>query len=221
MNILIVAATIPEVLPFINRFKLKEKNKIFSGAYNNFHINLLITGIGMVATTYNLTKTITSYKYDIAINVGIAGSFNKSHTIGEVVNVVEDKFSELGAEDGEHFVSLNNLNIEPHNIEIIANPLLNFPKTLDLLKKVKGITVNTVHGNKKSIDNIIKIDNPDIETMEGAAFMYVCLSENMKFIQLRAISNLIEKRKKENWNVPLAIKNLNNILLSVFQEKFL
>jgi len=175
----------------------------------------------MIATTYNLTKTITLNKYDIAINAGVAGSFSKDLPNGEVVNVVEDKFSELGAEDGLSFVAFNELNIEPHNIEKITNPLVNYPKTMGCLKKVKGITVNTVHGNEKSINDIIKIDNPDIETMEGAAFMYVCLFENIKFIQLRAISNRIEKRNKENWNIPLAIKNLNNTLLSILQEKII
>ena len=61
--------------------------------------------------------------------------------------------------------------------------------------------------------------NPDIETMEGASFMYVCLNEGVNFIQLRAISNYIEKRNKQNWNINLAIENINNLLIKWLKEK--
>ena len=77
------------------------------------------------------------------------------------------------------------------------------------MKKVKSITVNTVHGNKKSIAQIIKRLNPDIENMEGAAVFKVCNFFNTTCIQLRSISNYVEKRNKKKWNIPLAIQNLN------------
>jgi futalosine hydrolase len=48
--------------------------------------------------------------------------------------------------------------------------------------------------------------------MEGAAFFYACEEANVAALQVRAISNYVEKRNKENWNMPLAVKNLNNWL---------
>ena len=45
--------------------------------------------------------------------------------------------------------------------------------------------------------------------MEGAAVMMVCEKFKIKSIQIRAISNLVERRNKEKWNIPLAIKRLN------------
>ena len=77
------------------------------------------------------------------------------------------------------------------------------------MKQVKSITVNTVHGNEKSIKNIVRRLNPDIENMEGAAVFKVCETFNIPCIQIRAISNYVEKRNKESWNIPLAIQNLN------------
>jgi len=228
MNILIVAATIQEVLPFIKAMKLKEKisDKIFSVDYKNYHIDLLITGIGMVATTYNITKTIIVNNYNLAINVGIAGSFKKDIAIGETVHVIEDRFSELGAENGEIFLSIKDLNLNNSInmndfLDKIVNPSINIHETIDILKKVKGITVNTIHGNEKSISKIIETYDPDIETMEGAAFMSVCLAEDIKFIQLRGISNYIEKRNKDNWNIPLAIHKVNKTILSLFEKEII
>ena len=39
--------------------------------------------------------------------------------------------------------------------------------------------------------------------------------ENMNFLQLRSISNYVEERNKANWDIPLAIKNLNDKLSEV------
>jgi futalosine hydrolase len=49
--------------------------------------------------------------------------------------------------------------------------------------------------------------------MEGAAFFYACEEANVDGLQVRAISNYVEKRNKENWNLALAVKNLNDWLI--------
>ena len=51
--------------------------------------------------------------------------------------------------------------------------------------------------------------NPDIESMEGAAVFKVCEEMRVPCIQIRSISNKVERRNKENWNLDLAISNLN------------
>ena len=45
--------------------------------------------------------------------------------------------------------------------------------------------------------------------MESAAFFYVCLSEHVPFMALRAISNRVETRNKAAWNIPLALRSLH------------
>ena len=49
----------------------------------------------------------------------------------------------------------------------------------------------------------------DIESMEGAAFHYVCLQQKIKFLQLRSISNVAGERDKTKWMMKEAINNLN------------
>ena len=77
------------------------------------------------------------------------------------------------------------------------------------MRKVKGITVNTVHGIENSIHEMVERLHPDIESMEGAAVFKVCEEMRVSCIQIRSISNKVEKRNKESWNLPLAISNLN------------
>ena len=161
--------------------------------------DVIVTGVGMVNTTFYLTKKLSKKDYDLVINMGVAGSFSDEIKTGDVVEVIEDIFSEIGFENGNSFSEFTNFRIE------------NYFKVAEKtnLKKAKGITVNTVHGNKKKITEVISRLKPDVESMEGAACFMVCEKFEIPCIQIRAISNKVEKRNKENWNLDLAISNLN------------
>jgi len=212
MNILIVSATKEEVLPLLGNYSFQQTENIYS--YKN--IDVLITGVGMVAMAFSMGKFVNKH-YDIILNAGIAGSFNKKIQIGDIVNVTEDMFSELGAEDGERFLSIEEMGLKGSSKLEVGNSKLE-AGSWKSLTKVKSITINTVHGNDSSIKKIIERLNPDIETMEGAAFMYACKQMNVPCIQIRAISNYVEKRDKSKWNIPLAIANLNNMLIQFIES---
>ena len=191
MKILLIAATSDEII-----------KEYFSNS------EILILGVGMVNTTYELTKRLTANSYDLVINMGIAGCFNSAIKIGDVVEVIEDNFSELGFENGVEFKQFSDLQIKT-NYSV---------KGKTSLQKVKGITVNTVHGNEVSITEIINRLNPDVESMEGAAVFKVCKVFAVSCVQIRAISNKVEKRNKANWNMPLAIQNLNATVAQIITE---
>tara|TARA_B100001142_G_scaffold330325_1_gene398130 strand:- start:2653 stop:3231 length:579 start_codon:yes stop_codon:yes gene_type:complete len=182
MNVLIVAAT---------------GSEISSEMIRDFPT--LTTGVGMLNAAINLTKELHKKKYDLVINMGVAGSFSSEIKIGDVVEVTEDSFSEIGFEDGESFSEFSDFDIKDRFIVAARTSL----------RKVRAITVNTVHGNQNSIDNIIERLDPDIESMEGAAIFQVCDEMKIPCMQIRSISNKVEIRNKDNWQLDLAIRNLN------------
>lgn len=208
MKILLVAATYQEIEPFIQKYAPKFNADSFIKIGKN-EVKILITGVGMVSTSYALGKAFTQDKYDLALNVGIAGSFYRNIKMGQLVEVREDILSELGAEDDEEFVSLEQM--EMGEVEFTASDKFVIKGGL---RKVTSITVNTVHGNEESISEIRERVNPTIETMEGASFFYACEEAETEALQVRCISNYVEKRNRENWNLPLAVKNLNDWLIS-------
>ncbi|WP_316810692.1 futalosine hydrolase [Pedobacter heparinus] len=200
MKILLVAATWPEIALLAKHFHLPEKDFVRTADFD-----ILITGVGMTATAYALGKHLSG-AYKLVLNLGIAGAFNRAVSLGNVLNITSDEFAELGAEDGNDFLSMEQLGFG-HSRFVAANNLLH--ESVAKLKKVKGITVNRVHGNQKSIDRTIKQFNPDTESMEGAAVLYCCQQAALPCLQVRSISNYVEPRNKENWQVGLALKNLN------------
>ncbi|UKJ08197.1 futalosine hydrolase [Solitalea lacus] len=200
MKLLVVAATQAEIQPFLD---------------TKADCDVLITGIGMVATAYQLTKKLLSNRYELVINAGIAGSFDRSLALGSVVQVASDCFPELGAEDGDQFIDLFSLGFVDENETPFSNKKLINPFQIEGLQVVSGITVNKVHGNEASITAIQQRFATQSESMEGAAVLYVCLTEQVKCLQLRSISNYVERRNRNAWNIPLAISNLNQALITI------
>ena len=203
MKPLIVAATRFEILDSIPLLEEKQ-------------IPYLITGVGMTATAFALGKVLTQQQ-DIShvLNVGIAGSFDKNIPLGEVLAIHTDTFYELGAEDGEEFLNIEDLGFGKgtyHNINT----------SIDLkIPKYEAITVNKVHGNEKTIQKVLmKYPNVKVESMEGAAVFYACEQEGMPCAQIRAISNYVERRNKGTWQIDLALKNLNNWLQKFLLENY-
>lgn len=209
MKLLIVSATPKEIEPIIFQNQKKE-------------FDVLVTGVGMVATTYYLTKKLSSKKFDLALNLGIAGSFDKKIQLGEIVNITKDIFSEIGAEDNQKFIPLGELNIQKGLPEPFKNKVINkttiFNNHFSSIKKVTGITVNKVLGNTSSIEAVKQIFNPQTESMEGAAFLYTCIKENTPCYQIRSISNYVEQRNKELWKTEKAIKNLCDFAVDLIQK---
>lgn len=216
MKILVVVATPQEISLTLDYFKLgnTKKGNLFE---LNDKISFLITGVGMVATAYSLGKELGKQNFDVAINIGIAGSFNRSISLGDIVKVEEDIIADLGAQDKDDFLSLEDMGFATSS-DFRFRSDTEYLQQLKHLKTVKAITVNTVHGNMTSIEKVVNRLAPDIESMEGAAFHYACQDMGIKAVQIRSISNYVEERDKQNWNIPLAIKNLNNELIKFVES---
>jgi futalosine hydrolase len=88
---------------------------------------------------------------------------------------------------------------------------------LQTLPVVRSITVNTVHGRDESIAAIVDRLSPQIESMEGAAFAYACTISGVRYAQVRAVSNTVERRNRGAWQLDLAIRNLNDTALQILK----
>ncbi len=231
MKILLVAATEFEVSELKSKFKSQNSKETideqegplpttnYQPPTDNRQLptancKLLITGVGMVATAYALGCELAADNYDLAINLGIAGSFDRGIALGEVVEVITDTLAELGAEDDTVFLPIDQMGFGDSRFDATYQP---GELMLPSAKKVTGITVNTVHGNEASIQKLQQRLNAQTESMEGAAFFYACSQAGVPCMQLRAISNYVEKRNRDAWQIGLAIKNLNTYALELLE----
>ena len=224
MRILVVVATEEEVGSLKSEVRSQSQepraksqdleNEAQGSGLKILDFELLITGVGMVATAFTLGKHLAINGYDLVVNLGICGSFDRGITLGDVLEITEDTFAELGAEDDSAFLSIEKMGFGEGTFypSTKLSDLYNLFNTFNL-KTANAITVNTVHGNEASIKKVTERLNPQLESMEGAAFFYACREMNVPCIQIRAVSNYVEKRNRDNWEIGLAIKNLNTFAL--------
>jgi len=223
MKLLLVFATHPEAKELLQKFGIKSdlESQVYSFESGHIGVDVIITGIGMVNTAYYLGKQFASNSYDVALNVGLAGSFDRSIRLGEVVNITEECISELGAEDGEKFLRIDQMN--PNIADKSDSPyeLINKSRIknviIDHLISVKGISVNTVHGEDKSIGKVKSLFSPSVESMEGAAFFVACANVGIKFAEIRAISNYVEQRNTSNWEIDKAVKEFTGTIEEILK----
>ena len=224
MRILIVCATPVEVGPVVAALGPARVNGLDSDGtqprverytYADRDVDVLLTGVGMVATAAWCSRVLSASQYDLALNLGVCGSFDPDLEPGTVVHVVKDRIAELGAEDGDAFLAFHDLAL-PGESELL-NPGQANPAIADL-PAVRGITVNTVHGNEQSIAAVVQRFHPQVESMEGAAFMYACVIHEVPFAQVRAVSNVVEKRNRDAWKMPEAIANLGTVALRILDH---
>lgn len=204
MQILLCAATIFEIattISYIKQKKLEHK------------ITVVITGVGLTAATYSLTKEVLNRQPQLIIQAGIAGSLNENLELTKTVVVKNDAIGDLGVFENEQFKNIFELAlVEKNSLPWKNERLLN--SNIDVLEMtgleiVDSVSIQEITTDKNRIAYYKNKLGAEIETMEGAALHYVGLMENIPFLQLRSISNYAGERDKTKWNLEASIEQLN------------
>lgn len=166
-------------------------------------VSVVISGVGLTATALATSKAIQQGRPDIVILAGIAGVFpHAPFKIGEVVLVETEVEGDLGFFTPKGFVHLAHL---PIDMEFERRHTLSCPHLPEgaPFSLARSISLNA------AMAPFVDTHNVDLENMEGAAFFHVCLQENQRFIELRAISNLV-KIGDDNWDMQGSVLALTN-----------
>ena len=206
MQILIVSATEIEIEPLIRARP---------------DLAYCITGVGAAATTLSIADALNEKRYDLLIQAGVGGSFDFEEAgPAAVVAVRRDRFADLGVFEDDRFSSVYDMDLADQHAFPFTNGWLERPEDAfsflpHYIKKVDAITVNAIQADDK-LNKIMRAKyEATIESMEGAAFHYVCLKKKVPFLQLRAVSNLVGDRNKANWKLLQAFENLSNSITQI------
>ena len=221
MRILITAAEEEELITARQAF-----NSLSKSEQNALDITYMLTGIGTTSTSYRLTKMLTESNppFALALNIGIAGSFSDEYPIGSVARVEKEFFGDLGFETYSGFQTLFDYKIldadtYPYKKDALIAPSLSAGAE-SVLKEygcATAVTVQTVSGLPEKKVQLQHDFKPQIESMEGAAFFYVCLLERIPFAELRSVSNEVGERDRGKWNIPLALSSLRDAVRNLME----
>src|SRR5436190_18507049 len=145
MRVLIVSAMDMEIAPLTTSLERRDGSHAYR--CGDHEIDVLITGVGMVATAAWTGRALAQSPYDLALNLGLCGSFDPVLAPGTVVHVTSDHLVELGAEDGDGFLTVRDLGLQrdndpPFEEGRILNSAPPANAVLQKLPSVEGITVN-------------------------------------------------------------------------------
>src|SRR5690349_4527271 len=105
MHLLLCAATPFEIAPVVEY--IKEQN--IPG------IEILITGVGMTAATYALTKSVLKKRPDFILQAGVAGCLDELLPLTKIVMVEHETIGDLGVMQRGRFDSLFDLGLLNRN----------------------------------------------------------------------------------------------------------
>jgi futalosine hydrolase len=211
MQLLLCAATRNEIEPTIRHIESQQLQ----------NIDVVITGVGITAATYAITKAIYEKKPGLVLQAGVAGSLDPALTLGSTFLVEHETIGDLGVEENGAFKTISDLNLLDQN-EFpwkdgkLSNNLL--PWKHLALRELTGITVNEISTNEERINYYRNNLGAELESLEGASLHYVALMENIPFLQLRALSNFVGERNKSKWMMQAAIADLNQELQRVISK---
>jgi futalosine hydrolase len=205
MQILLCAATEFEIAPTIEVLK--------GNAELSKNVTVLITGVGMLPATYELTKAVLTEKPGMIVQAGLAGCLDENIPLGTTAAVLRETVGDLGVLQNSTFDSVFDMglikpNEHPWNGAKLQNPNEELLKNTGLIL-IDSVTVNEISTNEDRISYYKNGLEAGIESMEGAALHYVGLMENIPFLQLRALSNYVGERDKSKWVLDKAIEILN------------
>ena len=226
MRILICSAEQEELDCAIQALRLYE-SKIAGKA----QVDFMLTGIGTTSACYRVTRKLVEAQaegnpYALAINIGIAGSYDlEKFPVGSTALVEKEFFGDLGFMTASGFQTLFDsktldANLFPFKdgaLEMLPLPEF-FNGIASSFRPATGVTVQTITGDDRTVRMLIDKYSPQIETMEGAGFFYVCLNENVKFLEFRSVSNKVGEEDTAKWDTPKALDSLKEAMKEFFRQ---
>jgi futalosine hydrolase len=212
MNVLVIAATDRELTGF----------KEISFTRPSLMVHTAVTGVGLLPCTYAIMQLIARRNPDLIIQVGIAGCFNPTLVLGTAVTVRKELLADMGVyeTDGYHDIfelGLAEENMPPFEQGAIVNHHDDLIESASL-PSVSAVSVNEISTSAEKINVFAEKYKADIESMEGAALHYVCVMQQIPFIQIRGISNLVGERDKTKWKIPESMLAATNACINLINK---
>lgn len=217
-RIAIVASTQMELAPFI-QFLQREAEQVGEIHFQvgECEVDLLFSGIGILETTFNLLQYLQKARPDGWIQAGIGGAFDPLLSFGTVYQIHSEVLAGFGAgqPDGTTVDPFSMGWKQPNDQPYLDGKLICPYRSPINLPSASGMTTFQSHGHPALIEWLRKSVHGQIENMEGAAFFYVSLMQEIPFLSMRAISNRVETRDTTAWDIPGAIQQLHLVLLQM------
>ena len=182
---------------------------------------LVETGIGAVNTAQALTVALQEIDPKLVLQIGIGGAYLGSGLDkGDLALATEENYGDLGVitsagwfpadEIGIPVLSTNRDYYNTYSLDptLVAKAQHILEQSGEHVVQGPFVTVQQCTGREDIGNELAARFNAICENMEGAAAAHICTLYAVPFLELRAISNRVEDRNKDAWDIPRSVQRV-------------
>ena len=176
-------------------------------------------GIAKVNTAAGLAVAISQLHPRAVLQFGIGGAYTGSFlSIGMIAAACEEWHIDTGVHTPQGWQDMRQL-----GFSLWGDYYNCFPTDAELTAQIcaksgapslRFATAEAVTGDFALSFALQERLDVAVESMEGAAAAQVCTALAVPFAELRAVSNIVGERDKSAWNIPLAVRRVNEAMLA-------
>lgn len=229
------AAGVADALEQRSETQLVGRRSLYTGQVHGHACRLVVTGMGEVNTAQALTAQLERRRPALVILFGIGGAYVPGGLpVGAVAVATEENYGHLGVLtlDGWQPADLIGIPLVPANGDAEPARFNRFPLdaslaaravqvcaaaqvTTEPVRSGPFVTVSQCSGIQATGDELARRFSASCENMEGVAAAHLCALYGVPLLEVRAISNLVEDRDKSKWDIPLAIRVVQQCVLTI------
>lgn len=197
--------------------------QLYSGHIRGQEVYLAHLGVAKVNTAAGLALAIHTSKPERVIQFGVGGAYVGSFlSVGMIAVAEREVHLDTGVRAAEGWLGMEEVGFplldHLYNVFPTDEALtLALERTTGAVRGVFG-TSETITGNFEDAEVLQRRFDLSVESMEGAAAAQVCAALGVPFAELRGVSNIVGERDKRAWNIPLAVRSVNEALLDFLKR---
>jgi futalosine hydrolase len=214
------------------------RRELYCGSMFGQKVVVLHTGVGKINAASAVTALLEYYTPETLIITGCCGAYvDQGLSKGDLVLATEEICADEGVLTPEGFRDfatlgfslLRNKSIGLQNRFFVDAKLQESARThLERFSREEGlhlgvgplVTVSTCSGTSQSGLDMQARTGGLGENMEGAAIAQVCQQYNVPFLEIRGISNMVEDRNLQNWDLAGATESAQQALVALLRSWF-
>lgn len=200
--------------------------RAWRGRLGTADVVVLVAGVGKVNTAAGLALAVPRWRPRAVLQFGIGGAYVGSFlSVGAAAVASAEVHVDCGAGQGDGW----------RDLEALGLPLLEGPparynamptddglcRTLSERLRLPAVRFATSERATDDLDEGGRLQRSldvAIESMEGAAAAQVSLRLGVPFAELRAVSNIVGERDRRTWDVPSAVRAVNEAVAAALSE---
>lgn len=189
-------------------------------------------GVGKINASAATAVLIERHQPQLVINAGCAGAYPGSGLhIGDLAVASVEILGNEGVVTSDGWLGLCEMKLPCVTLDtrryyneiplshLAAERAMQLADYLGVdLTRGRFVTVSTCSGSRSGGEILAQRFSAIVENMEGAAVALVCLRYGVDCLEIRGISNLVEERNVESWDMPRAMKAAQRFVVKYLEN---